>query len=134
MSNVNIRKALALGIDRQGLIDNITHGNHIPAIGIVPPTIEGFEEDRNYFQDGNFDEAKEFLNTGLEELGLSDPSELTINLSINTSEAHSTIAQYVQEGWNQNLGIKDRKSTRLNSSHVSISYAVFCLKKKIKIR
>src|SRR5699024_7263240 len=26
----------------------------------------------------------------------------------------------------------DRKSTRLNSSHVSISYAVFCLKKKIQ--
>src|SRR5207249_11520479 len=28
------------------------------------------------------------------------------------------------------LGEIDRKSTRLNSSHVSISYAVFCLKKK----
>src|SRR5699024_1902758 len=28
---------------------------------------------------------------------------------------------------------RDRKSTRLNSSHVSISYAVFCLKKKTKI-
>src|SRR5699024_11405521 len=27
-------------------------------------------------------------------------------------------------------GYEDRKSTRLNSSHVSISYAVFCLKKK----
>src|SRR5439155_6785419 len=27
-------------------------------------------------------------------------------------------------------GIRDRKSTRLNSSHVAISYAVFCLKKK----
>src|SRR5437870_7852913 len=27
----------------------------------------------------------------------------------------------------------DRKSTRLNSSHVAISYAVFCLKKKIKL-
>src|SRR5690625_5816775 len=26
--------------------------------------------------------------------------------------------------------LKDRKSTRLNSSHVAISYAVFCLKKK----
>src|SRR5207249_7509622 len=26
--------------------------------------------------------------------------------------------------------VRDRKSTRLNSSHVSISYAVFCLKKK----
>src|SRR3712207_8296602 len=28
-------------------------------------------------------------------------------------------------------GIIDRKSTRLNSSHANISYAVFCLKKKI---
>src|SRR5438876_3796600 len=28
------------------------------------------------------------------------------------------------------LGMEDRKSTRLNSSHPSISYAVFCLKKK----
>src|SRR5437870_6671297 len=28
-------------------------------------------------------------------------------------------------------GGRDRKSTRLNSSHVAISYAVFCLKKKI---
>src|SRR5207249_10460105 len=30
------------------------------------------------------------------------------------------------------INILDRKSTRLNSSHVSISYAVFCLKKKNK--
>src|SRR5699024_12520051 len=29
------------------------------------------------------------------------------------------------------LDVEDRKSTRLNSSHVSISYAVFCLKKKM---
>src|SRR3712207_7133963 len=30
-------------------------------------------------------------------------------------------------------GLEDRKSTRLNSSHANISYAVFCLKKKKKI-
>src|SRR5438309_6958753 len=30
------------------------------------------------------------------------------------------------------IGSRDRKSTRLNSSHSSISYAVFCLKKKKK--
>src|SRR5699024_12510061 len=43
-----------------------------------------------------------------------------------------TIAKQA-EWWAENT---DRKSTRLNSSHVSISYAVFCLKKKkyIKIR
>src|SRR2546430_12145551 len=31
------------------------------------------------------------------------------------------------------VGSRDRKSTRLNSSHSQISYAVFCLKKKNKI-
>src|SRR5437899_8080716 len=31
-------------------------------------------------------------------------------------------------------GIPDRKSTRLNSSHLGISYAVFCLKKKKKYK
>src|SRR5699024_12814189 len=40
----------------------------------------------------------------------------------------------IYEGINpQNIDLdlmEDRKSTRLNSSHVSISYAVFCLKKK----
>src|SRR5690242_21177221 len=30
------------------------------------------------------------------------------------------------------VDVQDRKSTRLNSSHMSISYAVFCLKKKKK--
>src|SRR5699024_5673643 len=34
------------------------------------------------------------------------------------------------DGVTFNEKLSDRKSTRLNSSHVSISYAVFCLKKK----
>src|SRR3712207_7780034 len=34
----------------------------------------------------------------------------------------------------QHYGEPDRKSTRLNSSHANISYAVFCLKKKIYVR
>src|SRR5699024_12251700 len=38
----------------------------------------------------------------------------------------------LQPDWKtiQRTADRDRKSTRLNSSHVSISYAVFCLKKK----
>src|SRR5690242_20852776 len=34
--------------------------------------------------------------------------------------------------WRRTRRTEDRKSTRLNSSHMSISYAVFCLKKKKK--
>src|SRR5258707_2999741 len=33
-------------------------------------------------------------------------------------------------GWSAPQAARDRKSTRLNSSHANISYAVFCLKKK----
>ena len=105
MANVNIRKALALAIDRQGLIDNVTKGEQIPALGYVPPTIEGFNEDRGYFADADFEAAKELLAKGLEELGMQDPAELNVEISINTSEAHSTIAQFIQEGWAKNLGI-----------------------------
>src|SRR5256886_6896802 len=35
------------------------------------------------------------------------------------------------DGWLSDRPVQDRKSTRLNSSHSQISYAVFCLKKKI---
>src|SRR5690606_39809343 len=38
--------------------------------------------------------------------------------------------QYVLAATRQTVILSDRKSTRLNSSHVKISYAVFCLKKK----
>src|SRR5690606_41142867 len=38
--------------------------------------------------------------------------------------------EYMAQAISAYAGIIDRKSTRLNSSHVKISYAVFCLKKK----
>src|SRR2546427_9476357 len=42
-------------------------------------------------------------------------------------------ARFRTRGRNESAwGIRDRKSTRLNSSHSQISYAVFCLKKKKK--
>src|SRR5687768_18103292 len=48
------------------------------------------------------------------------------------SEIKSLFASgYVRAAFNQEV-LPDRKSTRLNSSHGYISYAVFCLKKKKK--
>src|SRR3712207_8458137 len=74
------------------------------------------------FRSQRRDKAKEQLSEGL------DPSELkkaakrrAIIASKNTFRALS-----------DELIAKDRKSTRLNSSHANISYAVFCLKKKKK--
>src|SRR5690348_17988858 len=47
--------------------------------------------------------------------------------------AFARAVERTPDGWYQPSGVRsDRKSTRLNSSHPSISYAVFCLKKKKK--
>ncbi|MBD8026578.1 peptide ABC transporter substrate-binding protein [Ureibacillus sp. Re31] len=105
-ANANIRKALTLAIDRQGLIDNVTKGEQTPALGMVPSAVKGFEEDRGYMKDNDIEEARKALDAGLKELGLSDPSELKLKLSFNTSEAHAAIAQFIQEGWRTNLGIE----------------------------
>ncbi|RUS53785.1 ABC transporter substrate-binding protein [Kurthia sp. 3B1D] len=104
--NVNIRKALAMSIDREGLIKNVLKGGQTPALADVPVAIEGYENDNNLFEGNNTDEAKKYLEKGLKELGLKDASDLKIGISINTSEAHAAVAQFIQEGWKKNLGIE----------------------------
>src|SRR2546430_17730951 len=51
---------------------------------------------------------------------------------ISSRSAWLRASRYVSVAINQPT--RDRKSTRLNSSHSQISYAVFCLKKKKKIQ
>src|SRR5947199_6285170 len=59
-------------------------------------------------------------------------------LPISHSRFWPNLAIFVLEDDAQNgpdhVDSQDRKSTRLNSSHLGISYAVFCLKKKIRGR
>src|SRR3712207_9129761 len=58
-------------------------------------------------------------------------AQLGHDLSVREVQAHEVQAQHPHP---QRLVMpgQDRKSTRLNSSHANISYAVFCLKKKKK--
>src|SRR5690554_7664749 len=51
-----------------------------------------------------------------------------LRIQRNRQTGFKDITAWLSVLWNE----KDRKSTRLNSSHVRISYAVFCLKKKKK--
>src|SRR5699024_12450677 len=61
----------------------------------------------------------------------SAPVIAAVDGSESSIAALRTAAEYAAT-LQAELLIIDRKSTRLNSSHVSISYAVFCLKKKKK--
>src|SRR5947209_10013956 len=56
----------------------------------------------------------------------------TLFRSATAGELRSFLAKFLFSGDDvyKHVGDLDRKSTRLNSSHANISYAVFCLKKK----
>src|SRR5690348_6343160 len=85
--------------------------------------------------------AQESLRLGTEDLlgtMLWAPDELRPDQGqavhrIEFLRGNAGACQFPLTGWNippRTLVARDRKSTRLNSSHPSISYAVFCLKKK----
>src|SRR5256885_11060954 len=69
--------------------------------------------------------------------GLSDRARGRLHtLTVNRLDADGRLVVTSQESRDQSRNLEiarekvDRKSTRLNSSHLVISYAVFCLKKK----
>src|SRR3712207_8474561 len=65
-----------------------------------------------------------------------EPIEPVITSSTNTKMQALNIMMSALRSWARAVAEgrrRDRKSTRLNSSHANISYAVFCLKKKKKI-
>ena len=55
---------------------------------------------------------------------------LPVNTPISPYAASKKAAEVMAYSYHYLYGLEDRKSTRLNSSHKPISYAVFCLKKK----
>src|SRR2546427_9449940 len=68
------------------------------------------------------------------------PTKETFTCSLTQASApssragHRAWARPPRAAWPPKACALDRKSTRLNSSHSQISYAVFCLKKKNKIK
>src|SRR5207253_4185351 len=100
---------------------------------------------KDYFQ------ASDELRQKLEALKLPDPgddlpppSKWRLGIQISPDPEKLIVGSVVPESRAEKIGLKvgdvidkiddkpvkeDRKSTRLNSSHVAISYAVFCLKK-----
>src|SRR5690625_5631113 len=78
------------------------------------------------------------IGKNIKEIAIEHPDKSAINYEdsiITYGDFYRTICQIQQHLLNINhkkepQKVADRKSTRLNSSHVAISYAVFCLKKK----
>src|SRR3712207_7558776 len=72
-----------------------------------------------------------FRSIKLKESVEDEMEDLGVNMEGTEDFVPSTPAsEYIKE---EDKDDEDRKSTRLNSSHANISYAVFCLKKKKQI-
>ncbi len=109
--NVKIRKALAMAIDRQTIVDKIAQGGQIPAEGVVPFGM--LDENNKDYRDAvgklvdfNVEEAKNLFQEGLAETGYKAEDFSQFAILYNTSEGHKKIAQAIQEMWRQNLGIE----------------------------
>src|SRR5690606_41778192 len=82
--------------------------------------------------DLSFDDRLELGLASIEDMPEDQVSLLTDDQSVDgqlVEASEQSAAQEEAEGDDPSPA-PDRKSTRLNSSHVKISYAVFCLKKK----
>src|SRR2546428_13131387 len=98
-----------------------------PGFTITPAACNGYYDSGERFPDGMWEQAMDALKHVEGQAGkkLGDPANPLL-VSVRSG------AKFSMPGMMDtvlNLG-QDRKSTRLNSSHDQISYAVFCLKKK----
>lgn len=98
--DVRIRKALAMSVDRDLLVDTILDGIVDPAYGIVPPGTLGYNPPKL------FDYDPEAARALLAEAGYPNGEGFpAFDILYNTSEDHRKIAVAIQQMWAQNLGV-----------------------------
>jgi ABC-type oligopeptide transport system substrate-binding subunit len=99
--DVNQRRAMALAIDRQSIIDNIAQADQLPATGMTPSGMPGFDAinpDSEWLPPaGDIERAKELMKE------VQSPVR-DVTLVINDAPGHRDIAVAVQDMWSE-LGI-----------------------------
>ena len=133
LNNINIRKALMIGFDREGLTDQILQDGSVPAYGYVPPAISPGPGDQT-FREANGDlvpkdveSARALWEKGVEELG--ETPKLTMLFSDDSSQRD--MATYMQDQYKKNLGADldvevvtfDAALDRVDQEDYQINYA-----------
>src|SRR2546429_4344238 len=109
-----------------GLVMALLAGGAVAAAQPAVKHEESLEEARRAYEASDYGKAIEVL----EEASAREPKNGDIQLLLAKSylelQQHDAAIRSAEKA----VALEDRKSTRLNSSHGYISYAVFCLKKK----
>lgn len=100
-TDVRVRRALAMAVDRESLVRNVTLAGEIPAYHFTPEGLGGYTSRARTKLD--FDEARRLLA----EAGYPGGKGLApITLLYNTAENHRAIAESLQQTWKRELGIE----------------------------
>lgn len=126
-SNANMRKAFSYSLDVPALLDNVIKDGSIVADGLVSPPIAGsgdksYSEARGSLYAFDITKAKQYLETGLSELGLS-AGDLKLQLLSGDTTFSQTQSAYLQEQWRKNLGIEVEIRTLPWAAQVEAQYS-----------
>lgn len=113
-SNLNIRRALGLAINRASFVKNILRNNSLPALTYTTPEIKGFGGEKPFgdfvkvdYADNDAAKAKELWELGCQELGkTSEEVAGALTLIADDSDVAKEIAAAYQEYWRQAFGVE----------------------------
>ncbi|MEK7204706.1 MAG: peptide ABC transporter substrate-binding protein [candidate division NC10 bacterium] len=101
ITDVRVRKALSMSVDRESLTKYVTKAGEIPSSTFVPAGMRGYEGGRGLPFDGAG--AKKLLA----EAGFPDGRGFPkVEVLYSTSELHRVVTQAVQQMWKEHLGIQ----------------------------
>lgn len=100
LKDKRVRKALAMALDRESLVKNVTRGGQVPAYNLTPPGFPGFNPTARLTND--LAAAKKLLADAGYPDGKGFPG---INILFNTHEGHRSVAEAIQQMWKKNLNI-----------------------------
>ena len=101
ISDIHERRALSLAVNRQEIIDQIAQADQIPATGMSPEGISGFD---TINPNSPWTPAAGDIAQAKDELSQAADPKMDINLFFNDSPGHKEIATAVQAQWKE-LGI-----------------------------
>jgi len=100
LNDKRVRRALALAIDRESLVKNVTRGGQQPAYNLTPPGTAGYTSQAKL--SGDVAEARRLLAEAGFPNGKGFPK---LNIHYDTKEMHRSIAEAIQQMWKVNLNI-----------------------------
>jgi oligopeptide transport system substrate-binding protein len=101
LNDVRVRKALSMAINREQIVREVTKAGQQPAFALVPPGIAGYSAAEG--NEGSLERAKELLTEAGYPGGRGIPK---FTILYNTSESHRSIAEVIQQQWQNNLNVK----------------------------